>query len=273
MSLHPPRPWSPLPPFANLLSPVFSASAAAHVYECAPFSFHSLPHWPTHAATLAAPDFSCSFQSFPLHDPPHAALSQNSLTASRALLLRLTRTIFPPLIPISHVASFHNSSNPLPKTTEPAQYATHVKCAQPTCTSCHANIPQTDPQFLHHCAAYFCSNSNNPTNTPCMPPFACISPSPSPLNPEVPTNPCFLCSSPLTVPPERRRLVLFPGGALAGASLVVQVPLAAQTTVLLASTGQTTQLTVLVHGVADPVGTSVLNRECRYEGSGRGQKQ
>jgi hypothetical protein len=61
--------------------------------------------------------------------------------------------------------------------------------------------------------------------------------------------------------------VLSPGGALAGPSLVVQVALAAQTTVLLPSTGQTAQLTVLVHRVADPVGTSVLEGTSTNRGS------
>jgi hypothetical protein len=39
---------------------------------------------------------------------------------------------------------------------------------------------------------------------------------------------------------------------------VVVVSLAAQTAVGLAGSGVATQLTVLVHGVADPVGTRVL---------------
>lgn len=67
--------------------------------------------------------------------------------------------------------------------------------------------------------------------------------------------------------PARRRLavaaqdngvVLAPHGAAAGAGLVVEVALAHQAAVLLAGAGQAALLAVLVHGVADPVDTGVL---------------
>lgn len=66
---------------------------------------------------------------------------------------------------------------------------------------------------------------------------------------------CPCCSA---VTAQAGVLVAPPSCTHTGACLVVVVALAPQPTVCLASTGQATQLTVLVHRVADPVGTRIL---------------
>lgn len=57
----------------------------------------------------------------------------------------------------------------------------------------------------------------------------------------------------LTVAAEGNGLVALPGGSPWGPVLVVPLTLATQATVLLARRGESTELTVLVHGIAEPV--------------------
>ena len=64
--------------------------------------------------------------------------------------------------------------------------------------------------------------------------------------------------------------MLLPCAALGGAGLVVVVALPAQPTVLLTRGGQTAQLAVLVHRVADPVDAGVLKWEGQV-GEGQGK--
>ena len=54
-------------------------------------------------------------------------------------------------------------------------------------------------------------------------------------------------------------VVVLPGGAAGGASLGVEVALAMQATVLAAGARDAADLSVLVGGVADPVGTGILH--------------
>lgn len=57
---------------------------------------------------------------------------------------------------------------------------------------------------------------------------------------------------------ERQSVVALPGGTDRRASLGVQVPSAAKTTVLLSGRGQPAQFTMLVHWVHDPVDARIL---------------
>jgi hypothetical protein len=62
----------------------------------------------------------------------------------------------------------------------------------------------------------------------------------------------------LTVATKRDGLVALPGGPAGRSGLVVSVAFAAQATVLLASRGEATELTVLVHRLAEPVDPWVI---------------
>lgn len=65
----------------------------------------------------------------------------------------------------------------------------------------------------------------------------------------------------LTVATQGDAVAPLPVGTAGGASLVGGVALGAQAAVALASGGQATQLTVLVHRVADPVDAGILQVE------------
>merc|ERR1712187_851309 len=62
----------------------------------------------------------------------------------------------------------------------------------------------------------------------------------------------------LTVTPEGKGVVLLPHGALGRPGLGCTVTLLVESAVLLAGSGQTVQLTMLVDGVHDPVDTRIL---------------
>lgn len=66
----------------------------------------------------------------------------------------------------------------------------------------------------------------------------------------------------LTVALEAQAVVPLPRGPSAGAQLVGGMALVSQTSVLLASAGQPTQLTVLVHWVYNPVDAGILHHAC-----------
>ncbi len=77
-------------------------------------------------------------------------------------------------------------------------------------------------------------------------------------------------SNSLTVSLEAEAVVPLPCSTSAGAQLIGGMPLVSQTSVLLASAGQTAQLTVLVHWVYNPVDACILHPDichCHHQDS------